>query len=92
MNRIKKFRTQLGWSQSFLAKKAGITPAAINVIESQNRDIRLSTAVSLAHAMMITVDTLAGVKEHTITTNWTRAAKAETTLQNIKLMLEVSDE
>ena len=89
MNNVKKFRTKLGWTQSFLARKSGISAAAINVMESQNRDIRLSTAVALSHAMMITVDTLAGVTEHTTTTNWTRAAKAETTLNNIRILLEI---
>ncbi len=36
-SRIKSLRKEAGWSQSNLAKRAGITPSAISMIESQQR-------------------------------------------------------
>lgn len=58
--RVKAMRSELALSQSQLAKKAGLTPAAISMIEKGDRDIAISTAKKLAEALGVSIDYLAG--------------------------------
>ena len=54
-------RNMLGYTQSALAQKAGLTASAISMIESGDRDPSLATAIKLAQALDITLDELAGL-------------------------------
>jgi transcriptional regulator with XRE-family HTH domain len=52
--RIKKLRKAVGWSQSELARKAGLTPAAICSIERiDNRMPKFETIKKIASALQV---------------------------------------
>ena len=58
--RLKKVREQKGWSQTELADRAGLTPAAISQIEADDRQPSFKTLSSLAGALGISVGYLLG--------------------------------
>jgi transcriptional regulator with XRE-family HTH domain len=58
--RLKKSREQKGWSQTDLAQKSGLTPAAISQIEADDRQPSFKTLSSLAAALGISVGYLLG--------------------------------
>jgi transcriptional regulator with XRE-family HTH domain len=58
--RLKWIRGQKKWSQTELAEKAGLTPAAISQIESDERQPSFNTLSRLAQALGVTVGYLVG--------------------------------
>jgi transcriptional regulator with XRE-family HTH domain len=60
--RIKSKREDAGWSQTELAKRAGITPSALSQIESGDRFPSTVVVHKLAKALSTSVDYLLGNK------------------------------
>ena len=60
---IKKLRLECNWSQCELARRSGITSAAISTIEKGNRNLSLGVAKAIALALNISLDELAGIKK-----------------------------
>ncbi|RJP59892.1 MAG: helix-turn-helix domain-containing protein [Deltaproteobacteria bacterium] len=58
MNLVKAWRTYLGITQSEIAKKAGITQAALSQMENTENTLRTATLEKLAKAMGLSVDQL----------------------------------
>jgi len=58
--RVKTMRSELGISQAELARRSGLTPSAICLIEKEGRDIAVSSARKLAAALEVSIDYLAG--------------------------------
>ena len=58
MNLVKAWRTYLGITQSEIAKKAGITQAALSQMEHTENTLRTATLEKLAKAMGLSVDQL----------------------------------
>ena len=58
--RIKSKRVDAGWSQTELAKRAGITPSALSQIESGDRFPSTVVVHKLAKALSTSVDYLIG--------------------------------
>ena len=58
MNLVKAWRTYLGITQSEIAKKAGITQAALSQMENTKNTLRTATLEKLAKAMGLSVDQL----------------------------------
>jgi Zn-dependent peptidase ImmA (M78 family)/DNA-binding XRE family transcriptional regulator len=56
--RIRRFRRQAGWTQSELARRAGITQEAVSSIESGKRSPGLDVVTRMANAFGVTVDYL----------------------------------
>mgnify|MGYP000877830116 CR=1 FL=1 len=56
--RIKELREQAGLSQTRLAQIAGVTPQAISMIESGERNIITKTADKIAAALGVTLNKL----------------------------------
>ena len=56
--RIKQLREQAGLSQTKLAEIAGVTPQAISMIESGERNIVTKTANKIAGALGVTLNKL----------------------------------
>ena len=61
--RMREARTKKGWSQAELARHAGITPAAVNQFENGPRKPSLPILQSLASALEVSMDYLAGNTE-----------------------------
>lgn len=57
-SKVKKFRLEINLSQSELARRAGVTSAAISLIEKNNRSVSLHVAQKIAKAFNITLDDL----------------------------------
>ena len=53
--KIKQLRESVGWSQSYLAKEAGITSAAISMIEKGGREPTLSLLQKIANALGVSI-------------------------------------
>lgn len=62
--RLEELREERGWTQSDLARKAGLTPSAISQFESEGREPRFSSIVKLAHALEASPAYLAGLEEY----------------------------
>ncbi|MDF1592212.1 MAG: helix-turn-helix transcriptional regulator [Desulfobacterales bacterium] len=58
MNLVKAWRTHLGFTQREVAKRAGISQAALSQMEKNNNELRTATLEKLAGAMDISVDQL----------------------------------
>ena len=59
--RIEKFLVEQGMSTYRLSRKSGVTAQAIQLLLSrQNKDVRLSTLIMLAHGFGITIEELIG--------------------------------
>jgi len=56
--RIRRLRQQEGWTQSELARRAGITQEAVSAIEASKRAPGLDVITRMAAAFGVTVDTL----------------------------------
>lgn len=58
MNLVKAWRTHLGFKQSDIAQKAGITQAALSQMEKSDNTLRTSTLEKLAKAMNLSIEQL----------------------------------
>ena len=58
MNLVKAWRTHLGFTQSEIAKKAGITQAALSQMEKDENTLRTATLEKLAKAMGLSIEQL----------------------------------
>lgn len=58
MNLVKAWRTHLGFTQREIAKRAGISQAALSQMEKSSNELRTATLEKLAGAMGITVEQL----------------------------------
>ena len=58
--RLKALRTQRGWTQPVLAKKAGVSAGYLARLETCRHDPKLSTLVKLAKALGVPVTELLG--------------------------------
>src|SRR5262245_15548012 len=63
-NRVKVFRHRHGWSQAELARRAGISRAAVSAIEIDRLVPSVAAALSLAAAFGCTVEDLFGLAPH----------------------------
>jgi molybdate-binding protein/transcriptional regulator with XRE-family HTH domain len=59
-SRLKEFRSQRGWSQAELARRAGVSRAAVSAIEIQRLIPSVSAALKLACCLECTVEQLFG--------------------------------
>ncbi len=59
-NKIKELRKECEWSQSQLAKKAGVTASAISMIESGQRAPSLVVIRKISEALKVSVSELTG--------------------------------
>lgn len=57
-NRIRELRTERGWRQEDLARKAGVTRQTINAIENDKYNPTLVLAMKLARLLNIPVEDL----------------------------------
>ena len=58
---LRRLRLERGWSQSQLARVAGVTPAAISQAESGRRGLSLDTLVPLCESLGVGLDELVGI-------------------------------
>ena len=58
MNLVKAWRTHLGFTQREIAKRAGISQAALSQMEKSTNELRTATLEKLARAMGISVEQL----------------------------------
>jgi len=58
MNLVKAWRTYLGITQSEIAKKAGISQAALSQMEKADNPLRMATLEKLAIAMGLSIEQL----------------------------------
>jgi transcriptional regulator with XRE-family HTH domain len=61
--KIKAERDKAGWTQTELAKRAGITPSALSQIESGERFPSTMVLAKLARALSVSIDYLLGEKK-----------------------------
>ena len=59
-NKIKELRSECNWSQSKLARAAGVTPSAISMIESGQRVPSLLVIRKISDALKVSVSELTG--------------------------------
>lgn len=57
-NRIREFRTSLGWSQAALAERLGVSRQTVNALEAGRWDPSLPLALDAAALFGTTVETL----------------------------------
>ena len=57
-NRIRELRTELGWRQEDLARKAGVTRQTINALENEKYNPTLILALRLGRLLKIAVEEL----------------------------------
>lgn len=58
---LRRLRADRGWSQTQLARVAGVTPAAISQAESGRRGLSLDTLVPLCESLGVGLDSLMGI-------------------------------
>lgn len=58
MNLVKAWRTHLGLTQKEVAKRAGISQAALSQMEKDNNELRTATLEKLAHAIGLSAEQL----------------------------------
>ena len=56
--RIKKRRTELGWTQDVLAQKAGISKSFLSDLENGKRNVGADTLLDIAQALTLSLDYL----------------------------------
>jgi molybdate-binding protein/transcriptional regulator with XRE-family HTH domain len=69
-SRIKKFRSQRGWSQAELARRAGVSRAAVSAIEIHRLITSVSAALKLAACLECTVEQLFGAVPNAQAKEW----------------------
>lgn len=55
-NRIREIRTAKGWTQAYLAEKAGIEPSNLSHIERAATKLSLPTLINIANALEVGLD------------------------------------
>lgn len=58
--KIKSLREESGWNQATLAKESGVSPAAISLIEKDERTPSMVIMRKLASAFMVSIGELTG--------------------------------
>ena len=58
-----QLRESIGWSQSELARRAGITSSAICQLEKGDRSPTLDVAIKIVKALKVSLDELAGLEK-----------------------------
>ena len=61
--RIRKRRTELGWTQDVLAKKAGISKSFLSDLENGKRNVGADTLYDIARVLSLSLDYLMTGKE-----------------------------
>lgn len=61
--RIRKRRTELGWTQEALAQKAGISKSFLSDLENGKRNVGADTLYDIARALSLSLDYLMAGKE-----------------------------
>ena len=56
--RIKKRRTELGWTQDVLAQKAGVSKSFLSDLENGKRKVGADTLLDIAQALSLSLDYL----------------------------------
>jgi molybdate-binding protein/transcriptional regulator with XRE-family HTH domain len=69
-SRVKKFRSQRGWSQAELARRAGVSRAAVSAIEIHRLIPSVSAALKLAACLECTVEQLFGAVPNAQVKEW----------------------
>ena len=69
-SRVKKLRSQRGWSQAELARRAGVSRAAVSAIEIHRLIPSVSAALKLAACLECTVEQLFGAVPSVQTKEW----------------------
>ncbi len=62
-NRIRELRTERGWRQEDLARKAGVTRQTINAIENDKYNPTLALAIRLARLLKTPMEQLFRLEE-----------------------------
>lgn len=70
--RLRELRKSKGYTQEYLAKTIGITPAAIGLYEQDRREPDNDTLIALAEVFSVSVDCLLGLDEPYSIQNKTR--------------------
>ena len=60
MPTVRELREQMGWSQTELAMRAGLSIHTIGAME-QGKPVQKSTLILVAHALMVKSDQITGV-------------------------------
>ena len=60
--KLKKYREKVGLTQRQLSKISGVSAAAISLIEKENRDPRLSTAMELCASIGVSIQEVCGLE------------------------------
>ena len=60
---VKLAREHAGWSVRKLAEEAGVSPSAISLIENNQREMSIHTAMAVANALGITLSSLTALAE-----------------------------
>ena len=61
--RIRKRRTELGWTQDVLAQKAGVSKSFLSDLENSKRNVGADTLLEIARALSLSLDYLMEGKE-----------------------------
>ena len=56
--RIRKRRTELGWTQDVLAQKAGVSKSFLSDLENGKRNVGADTLLEIARALSLSLDYL----------------------------------
>jgi len=81
--KIKRCRLQLNMSQAELAKRAGLTCAAICQYEAGSREPNFSALVKLAKALHVSTDFLLGIAEEAFSNNHLLEAEIKTMIEDL---------
>ena len=55
-NRVRELRTGLGWSQTELGQRLGVSRQTVNAIENERYDPSLPLAFQIARAFSLTIE------------------------------------
>ena len=55
-NRVRELRTGLGWSQTELGERLGVSRQTVNAIENERYDPSLPLAFQIARAFSLTIE------------------------------------
>ncbi len=90
--RIRQVRTQRGWTQAKLAEKSGVEPSNISHIERAATKLSLTTLVSIANALEVSLDELAFgslIKSPHVSIKLIEETLSDCTADELKLLTEI---